>query len=48
MKKRQRKASLRYKAIQVPINSEGKAYLPHRVCPDTGMYKGKQVISVSS
>ena len=48
MKKRQRKASLRKKAIQVPVDSNGKAYLPHRVCPETGMYKGKQIISVSS
>jgi large subunit ribosomal protein L32 len=50
MKKRQRKAG---RKTVVPGISEDKQqgggfHLPHRVCPETGMYRGRQVISISA
>lgn len=48
-KKRQRRASHKH---SVPSTSEDKPggghHLPHRVCPTTGMYRGRQVLTVSA
>ena len=48
MKKRIRKASHRFRGIQIAVDSEGNAYIPHRVNPLTGKYKGRQVISLDN
>jgi large subunit ribosomal protein L32 len=48
MKVRSRKAANRYKGVQLTACTECKApAAPHRVCPSCGMYKGKQVLTVS-
>lgn len=48
-KTRSRKIKNMKKPIARASTSEsGAAALPHRVCPSTGYYKGKQVISVES
>lgn len=48
MKVRSRKAANRYKGVQVNNCTECGAPLnPHRACKSCGMYKGKQVITVS-
>lgn len=52
MRKRQRIAAQRAR-ITYPTPSASSAggsdyHLPHRVCPTTGMYKGRQVLVVST
>ena len=48
-KKRQRKASHRKKLPAVSEDKQGGGYhVPHRVNPTTGMYRGRQVISVAT
>ena len=44
MKKRQRKASHKFKFIQLATDKDGNAYIPHRVNPVTGKYKNKQIL----
>jgi large subunit ribosomal protein L32 len=48
MKKRQRVAANRFKGIQVPTDANGIARLPHRICPETGTYNGRQIIAVKA
>jgi large subunit ribosomal protein L32 len=46
---RARKSANRYKGVQTAVCSMcGAAKLPHRVCPDCGHYKQRQVISVTA
>ncbi len=49
MKKRRKKAA---RKTTLPGMSEDKQsggfHVPHRVCPETGMYRGRQVISVAT
>lgn len=46
-KKRSRKAqNLKKPVYRASASDSGAPALPHRVCPTTGMYKGRQVISV--
>lgn len=48
MKKRQRKASHKKSYPNVPKSSDADEYYPpHQVNPETGMYRGKQVLTVS-
>ena len=48
MKKRQRKAANRYEGVQITeCTACGAPAAPHRVCPACGMYKGKQVLTVT-
>jgi len=48
MKVRSRKAANRYKGVQITAcNACGAPAAPHRVCSSCGMYKGKQVLTVS-
>tara|TARA_S200000501_G_scaffold130790_1_gene123652 strand:- start:474 stop:659 length:186 start_codon:yes stop_codon:yes gene_type:complete len=48
-KTRSRKVKNMKKPVSRASTSEsGAPALPHRVCPSTGYYKGKQVISVES
>ena len=45
--KRSRKAqNLKKPVFRASASDSGAPALPHRVCPTTGMYKGRQVISV--
>lgn len=49
MKVRLRQASHRKKAIQLRTDSKTKArHLSHRVDPKTGMYRGRQVLSITA
>ena len=49
MKKRLRKAANRYEGVQATFCPNCKApCFPHQVCPNCGMYKGKQVITVEA
>ena len=49
MKKRQRKASHKRSYPAASEDKESGGYhLPHRVNPDTGMYRGRQVLTISS
>jgi len=41
-----RRGANRFKAPQISKDSDGSAFLPHRVHPDTGMYRGRQVLDV--
>lgn len=46
---RSRRAAKRWKAGQLAVDKEtGTRHLPHRVNPVTGMYKGRQVITVEA
>ncbi|OGV32248.1 MAG: 50S ribosomal protein L32 [Lentisphaerae bacterium GWF2_45_14] len=48
MKKRSRKAANRYEGVEATFcQSCGKPVAPHRACKGCGIYKGKQVITVS-
>ena len=48
MKVRSRKAANRYKGVQITnCTACGAPAAPHRVCSSCGMYKGKQVLTVS-
>lgn len=48
MKKRIRKAANRYEGVQATFCTNcGKPLMPHRACKSCGIYKGKQVITVS-
>lgn len=48
MKVRSRKAANRYQGVQVTTCTAcGAPAKPHRVCPSCGMYKGKQVLTLS-
>ncbi len=49
MKRRQRQAANRYKAVQATFCKEcGQPASPHAVCPHCGMYKGRQVVTVDA
>ena len=52
MKKRQRRGSDAQQRRDLPTASEDKRdggmHIPHRICPTTGMYKGRQVLTVST
>lgn len=51
MKKRQRKAGLNktvFSTVSEDKQNGGGFHLPHRVCPETGMYNGRQVLSISA
>ena len=46
-KKRSRKAqNLKKPVYKASLSASGDPDLPHRVCPSTGIYKGRQVVSV--
>ena len=46
---RRRKAANRYGGLQpTQCAACGAACRPHRICPSCGVYKGKQVLSVTS
>ncbi|HQU09539.1 MAG: 50S ribosomal protein L32 [Verrucomicrobia bacterium 21-51-4] len=46
---RERRGANRYKAPQLSKDStDGTAFMPHRVNPANGMYRGRQVIEVSA
>lgn len=48
-KKRQRKAS--HKRSYTAVSEDGRDggfHVPHRVCPETGMYKGRQVLNITA
>ncbi|MEI8013176.1 MAG: 50S ribosomal protein L32 [Candidatus Omnitrophota bacterium] len=48
MKRRRRVSANHYKGVQATTCTVcGKAVKTHRVCPSCGMYKGKQIITVS-
>ncbi len=49
MKKRLRKAANRYEGVQATfcVNCSAPA-VPHRVCPNCGQYKGRQIIAVKA
>ena len=48
MKVRSRKAANRYKGVQITKCTEcGVPLAPHTACSACGMYKGKQVLTVS-
>ena len=48
-KVRQRRAANRYRGVQtVGCPSCGAVRLPHRVCQECGMYRGRQVITVTT
>jgi large subunit ribosomal protein L32 len=48
MRKRQRKASHRRDAVTLRTDKEtGSRHLSHRVDPVTGMYRGRQVLTVN-
>lgn len=48
MKKRRRVSANHYKGVQATTCTVcGKAVKTHRVCPSCGIYKGKQIITVS-
>ncbi len=49
MKKRLRKAANRYEGVQATFCPNCNApCFPHQACPNCGMYKGKQVITVEA
>lgn len=49
MKRRQRQASHKKSYPNASEDKQsGGLHLPHRVCPETGMYKGRQVLTVSA
>lgn len=48
MKRRQRQASHKRALPAISEDKQsGGLHLPHRVCPETGMYRGRQVLVVS-
>lgn len=48
MKVRSRKAANRYKGVEINACSAcGAPAKPHRACSSCGMYKGKQVLTIS-
>lgn len=47
MKKRQRKASHKRDVPNVPTSNADSFHAPHRVNPETGMYRGRQVLVIS-
>lgn len=48
MKKRQRRGSHKHSYPNVPKANVDGFHEPHRVDPETGMYNGKQVLTISS
>ena len=46
MKKRLRKASKKLKTVQICLDENGKATLPHKVNIHTGIYKEKKVFDI--
>lgn len=49
MKRRQRQASHKKSYPNASEDKQnGGIHLPHRVCPETGMYRGRQVLTVKS
>ena len=50
MKKRQRKAGRKtvLQSVSEDKQNGGGLHLPHRVCPETGIYNGRQVLSISA
>lgn len=49
MKKRQRRGSHKKDYPNVSTDKQsGGLHLSHRVCPETGMYRGRQILSVKS
>lgn len=48
MKRRQRQASHKKALPAISVDKQsGGLHIPHRVCPETGMYRGRQVLTVS-
>ncbi|MDZ4742315.1 MAG: 50S ribosomal protein L32 [Verrucomicrobiota bacterium] len=46
---RSRRAAKRWKAGQLAFDKEsGTSFIPHRINPATGLYKGRQVITVEA
>jgi large subunit ribosomal protein L32 len=41
-----RRGANRFKAPQVSKDSDGTVFMPHRVNPANGMYRGRQVLDV--
>jgi large subunit ribosomal protein L32 len=41
-----RRGANRFKAPQMAKESDGSMFMPHRVNPETGMYRGRQVLDV--
>ena len=41
---RARRGANRYKAPQLSLDADGSRFMPHRVNPANGMYRGRQVI----
>jgi len=47
-KSKMRRSNWKISAPGLSIDKKSGLYvMPHRVCPSTGMYKGKQVLNVS-
>lgn len=46
MRSRTRRGAQRFKAPQVSKDTDGTSFMPHRVNPANGMYRGRQVIDV--
>ena len=42
---RLRRSANRYKAPQLSTDFDGSRFMPHRVNPSNGMYRGRQVIA---
>lgn len=47
-RKRQRVASHKHRYSAVSKDADGSFHLPHRVNLETGMYKGRQVLTIST
>ena len=48
MKQRTRKASHKKSYPNASVDKQsGGLHLSHRVCPETGMYRGRQVLSIN-
>jgi large subunit ribosomal protein L32 len=43
-----RRGANRFKAPQLSKDSDGTAFLPHRVNPANGMYRGRQVLDIET
>jgi len=47
-RKRRRRAGRKVVPSTISVDKDGTYHLPHRVNPETGEYRGRQVIPVSS
>lgn len=45
---RTRRASKRFKAPQLSLDADGTRFIPHRINPQNGMYRGRQVLEIDN